>query len=70
MAYADPHRINADLHSHSHISDGVLTPAALVERAVANGVQMLALTDHDEVRGLAAAKARSDKLRIRSTSGS
>lgn len=65
MGYADPHRINADLHSHSHMSDGVLTPAALVERAVANGVQMLALTDHDEVSGLAAAQARADELELR-----
>ncbi|MGQ0577555.1 MAG: PHP domain-containing protein [Betaproteobacteria bacterium] len=41
-----------DLHSHSTYSDGVLTPAALIERASRNRVTLLALTDHDEVRGL------------------
>jgi predicted metal-dependent phosphoesterase TrpH len=58
----DPYRINADLHCHSHVSDGVLAPAAVVERAAANGVQILALTDHDELGGLAAAKARATEL--------
>ncbi len=44
-----------DLHSHSTCSDGLLSPADLVERAVQRGVDMLALTDHDELAGLAAA---------------
>ncbi len=44
-----------DLHSHSHYSDGVLAPAALVELAASSGVTHLALTDHDEVRGTAEA---------------
>lgn len=49
-----------DLHCHSAYSDGVLTPTALVERAAARGVDVLALTDHDELGGLpeAAAAAR------------
>lgn len=38
---------NFDLHCHSTASDGVLTPAALVRRAAANGVGVLALTDQD-----------------------
>ncbi|WP_119155625.1 3',5'-nucleoside bisphosphate phosphatase [Caldimonas tepidiphila] len=42
---------NADLHSHSCVSDGTLTPEALAERAVARGVELWALTDHDEVGG-------------------
>jgi predicted metal-dependent phosphoesterase TrpH len=46
-----------DLHSHSLHSDGTLTPEALVERAAGRGVKQLALTDHDETRGLAAAHA-------------
>jgi hypothetical protein len=46
-----------DLHSHSTASDGLLTPAALVARAAANGVDVLALTDHDDVGGLAEARA-------------
>lgn len=45
-----------DLHSHSHHSDGVLSPAALVRRARENGVDVLALTDHDSTAGLAEAR--------------
>lgn len=41
-----------DLHSHSLASDGTLTPSELVSRAAAAGVDVLALTDHDETRGL------------------
>lgn len=56
---------NADLHCHSVVSDGTLTPEALAERAKANGVELWALTDHDEVggqhRAAAAAKARGMK---------
>lgn len=48
-------QINADLHCHSRISDGVLEPAALAQRARDNGVQMWSLTDHDELSGLAEA---------------
>jgi len=42
---------NADLHCHSTVSDGTLSPEALAERAHANGVELWALTDHDEVGG-------------------
>ncbi len=53
--------LNADLHCHSVVSDGTLTPEALAERAKANGVELWALTDHDEIggqhRAAAAAKA-------------
>ncbi len=45
-----------DLHTHSTASDGILTPAALVGRAVAAGVRVLALTDHDTTEGLAEAQ--------------
>ncbi len=47
--------LNADLHCHSVISDGTLTPEALAERAKANGVELWALTDHDEIGGLSRA---------------
>jgi len=47
--------LNFDLHCHSRFSDGVLSPTDLVERAASNGVHALALTDHDEVAGLAEA---------------
>ena len=48
---------NADLHCHSNVSDGTLTPEALAERAASRGVQLWALTDHDEVGGQARAQA-------------
>ena len=43
--------LNADLHCHSVVSDGTLEPEALAARARANGVDLWALTDHDEVGG-------------------
>ena len=43
--------LNADLHCHSTVSDGTLSPEALAERAKNNGVELWALTDHDEVGG-------------------
>ena len=46
-----------DLHCHSTHSDGVLAPAAVVARAVARGVEVLALTDHDDVSGNADARS-------------
>ena len=57
--------LNADLHCHSVVSDGTLTPEQLAVRAKANGVELWALTDHDEVggqdRALAAAQAAGMK---------
>ena len=52
---------NADLHCHSVVSDGTLTPEVLAARAKANGVELWALTDHDEIGGChrAAAAARA-----------
>lgn len=49
--------LNVDLHSHSTMSDGVLAPADVAARASINGVQMWALTDHDEVAGLTEAQS-------------
>lgn len=46
-----PTPLNADLHCHSVVSDGTLTPEALAQRASGNGVQLWALTDHDEIAG-------------------
>ena len=43
--------MNADLHCHSVVSDGTLEPEALAARAQANGVELWALTDHDEIGG-------------------
>ena len=44
--------VHADLHTHTHCSDGMLSPAALVRRAADRGVQVLAVTDHDTTAGL------------------
>ncbi len=49
-----------DLHCHSTHSDGLLPPAAVVARAAARGVDVLALTDHDEVSGLDEARAAAN----------
>jgi predicted metal-dependent phosphoesterase TrpH len=46
-----PSILNADLHCHSVVSDGTLTPEELAARAAANGVELWALTDHDEIGG-------------------
>ena len=43
--------LNADLHCHSVVSDGTLSPEDLASRAAANGVELWALTDHDEIGG-------------------
>lgn len=53
---------NFDLHCHSNVSDGVLAPASLAARAKAHGVDVWALTDHDEVGGIAEARAAAASL--------
>lgn len=57
--------LNADLHCHSIVSDGTLTPEQLAQRASNNGVELWALTDHDEIAGQhrAAAAARANGMR-------
>lgn len=60
---------NADLHCHSTVSDGLLAPAGVVERAHANGVDLLALTDHDEIGGLDEAAAAAAALGMRFVNG-
>jgi predicted metal-dependent phosphoesterase TrpH len=56
--------LNADLHCHSVVSDGTLTPEVLAERARKGGVELWALTDHDEIGGQqrAAAAAREQGM--------
>jgi predicted metal-dependent phosphoesterase TrpH len=58
-----------DLHTHSHFSDGVLSPAALVARAQGRGVGLLALTDHDTTDGLAEARVACAAAQIRFVEG-
>lgn len=51
-----------DLHSHSTASDGTLSPAVLLGKACAAGVDVLALTDHDTLDGIATARQAADGL--------
>ncbi len=61
--------MHCDLHCHSTHSDGLLTPSELVARAVQRGVDTLALTDHDELSGLAEARAAARQLGIALVNG-
>lgn len=56
--------VNADLHCHSVVSDGTLSPEALAERAKANGVHLWSLTDHDELGGQVRARAAASALNM------
>ncbi len=58
-----------DLHSHSLHSDGTLTPTDLVGRARAQGVEVLALTDHDTTQGLVEAAAAAQRAGIKLVPG-
>ncbi len=61
--------LNIDLHTHSNCSDGALTPVELVTRAAAAHVEVLALTDHDTVAGLADASSCAANLGVRLVPG-
>ena len=61
--------LNADLHSHSSVSDGLLPPAEVAALAAKSGVELWALTDHDEVGGIAAARAAATGLGMRFVAG-
>ena len=63
------HTINADLHCHSVVSDGTLTPEALASRAKNNGVQIWSLTDHDELGGQSRARKAAADLGLQYISG-
>ena len=56
--------VNADLHSHSTVSDGLLTPTEITRRAAELGVELYALTDHDNLGGLAEAAAEAARLQL------
>lgn len=64
-----PNVLNVDLHCHSTASDGLLPAADVVRRAAANGVDMLALTDHDDLGGLPSARAVADECGLRFING-
>jgi hypothetical protein len=61
--------VAADLHSHSSVSDGVLSPRDLVARAADRAVELFALTDHDEVSGLEEAATAARRLELRFVHG-
>jgi len=61
--------LNVDLHCHSVVSDGTLTPEQLAERAHANGVHLWALTDHDELGGQDRARIAANALGMDYLSG-
>ena len=54
-----------DLQCHSTYSDGALPPAAVMERAAADGVELVALTDHDTVDGVPEAREAASRLGMR-----
>ena len=58
-----------DLHSHTYFSDGALSPEALVERAKAHGVSVLAITDHDTIAGVDLAHKAAVKAGIELITG-
>jgi predicted metal-dependent phosphoesterase TrpH len=60
---------NCDLHCHSTCSDGLLAPAEVVRRAAENGVDMLALTDHDDIAGLPRARAAAVEVGLSLVNG-
>ena len=63
------HQLNADLHCHSTVSDGTLSPEQLAKRAKDNGVALWSLTDHDEVSGQRRAAAAAHAAGLDYVSG-
>jgi predicted metal-dependent phosphoesterase TrpH len=61
--------LDVDLHSHSTHSDGLMAPMALAARAASQGVKLFALTDHDELSGLAEARAEAEARGMRFVAG-
>jgi len=60
---------NFDFHCHSIVSDGLLPPAVVARRAAANGVDLWALTDHDDIGGLDEARATAEEAGMRFVNG-
>jgi predicted metal-dependent phosphoesterase TrpH len=61
--------LKVDLHCHSNVSDGVLAPAAVAAYARKGGVDVWALTDHDEIKGIKAARQAAGELGMRFVPG-
>ena len=62
-------QLKFDLHCHSNVSDGLLPPEAVAARAHAHGVGVWALTDHDELGGVARARAAAQALGMHHVGG-
>lgn len=60
---------NFDFHCHSTVSDGFLPPQEVARRAAANGVDLWALTDHDDLGGLALARETAEAEGMRFVNG-
>lgn len=58
-----------DLHTHSNISDGTLSPEQLVHAAIEKGIHTLALTDHDTMDGLVLAQQAVENNALKIISG-
>jgi predicted metal-dependent phosphoesterase TrpH len=61
--------LNVDLHCHSKMSDGVFTPSELAVRSKEKGVDVWALTDHDELSGIAEARAVASDIGLQFIAG-
>jgi predicted metal-dependent phosphoesterase TrpH len=66
---ADPNAAYVDLHSHSTASDGSLPPAHVMEAAHEHHLRAIALTDHDTIDGLEAARIAANRLGVRLVAG-
>jgi hypothetical protein len=62
--------MKADLHCHSNVSDGLLSPAEVAHRAADRGIELWSLTDHDDIAGLAEARAAAEARGLRFLDGS
>lgn len=69
MSITRTRALRYDLHSHSTWSDGVMQPSQVVARAAERGVDVLALTDHDEIGGLAQARAAAEEAGLELIAG-
>lgn len=59
----------ADLHIHTHFSDGTSSPQEVIEQAHANGLRCIAITDHDTIDGIGPATEEAEKYGIEVISG-
>ncbi len=64
-----PAVLRIDLHAHSTASDGTASPTQFVETAALAGLNVVALTDHDTVAGVAEAMAAAAPLGVRVVPG-